>query len=92
MLDKIDEHIPEPKRDLEKPFLLPIEDTCSISGRGTVITGRVERGILKKGDEVEFIGRQSNLKSIITGRLCIFPFCYLSAYLLYYTFQLQISK
>ncbi|RDD41123.1 Elongation factor Tu, mitochondrial [Trichoplax sp. H2] len=67
LLDEIDRHIPEPKRDLEKPFLLPVEDTYSISGRGTVITGRVERGILKKGDEVQFVGRNSELKSIITG-------------------------
>ncbi|MFB2671305.1 GTP-binding protein, partial [Shewanella xiamenensis] len=52
----LDSYIPEPERDIDKPFLMPIEDVFSISGRGTVVTGRVERGIVKVGDEVEIVG------------------------------------
>jgi len=63
----LDEYIPEPKRDIQKPFLLPIEDVFSISGRGTVITGRIERGIIKIGEEVEIIGLQETQKTTVTG-------------------------
>ncbi|KAL7572542.1 hypothetical protein ACA910_000365 [Epithemia clementina (nom. ined.)] len=67
LMNAIDEHIPEPVRVLDKPFLMPIEDTFSISGRGTVVTGRVEQGILKVGDEVEVVGMGRNQKTICTG-------------------------
>jgi elongation factor Tu len=56
LLDAIDSYIPEPERDVDKPFLMPIEDVFSISGRGTVVTGRVERGIVHVGDNVEIVG------------------------------------
>ena len=55
-MDAIDNYIPEPKRDIDKPFLMPVEDVFSISGRGTVATGRIERGMIKVGDEVEIVG------------------------------------
>lgn len=68
LLDAIDEYIPTPERDLEKAFLMPIEASFSISGRGTVATGRVERGTLKKGEEVEIVGfNKEPLKSVVTG-------------------------
>ena len=67
LMDAVDEHIPEPVRDLDKPFLMPIEDTFSIAGRGTVVTGRVEHGILKAGDEVEVIGMDHDHKTTCTG-------------------------
>lgn len=67
LLQAVDEHIPTPARDLDKPFLLPIEDVFSISGRGTVVTGRVERGTIKTGDEVEVVGHGSKEKTIVTG-------------------------
>lgn len=68
LLDAVDEYIPTPKRDLEKPFLMPVEDIFSISGRGTVVTGRVERGNLKKGEEIEIVGHNTTpLKTIVTG-------------------------
>jgi len=63
----LDDYIPEPKRDIHKPFILPIEDVFSISGRGTVVTGRVERGIVKVGDEVEIVGIKETRKTIVTG-------------------------
>lgn len=63
----MDAYIPEPVRDIEKPFLLPIEDVFSISGRGTVVTGRVERGIVKVGEEVEIVGLKPTIKTICTG-------------------------
>ena len=56
LIEEMDQYIPQPERDTEKPFLLPIEDVFSISGRGTVVTGRVERGIIKVGEEVEIVG------------------------------------
>ena len=56
LVDALDSYIPEPKREIDKPFLMPVEDVFSISGRGTVVTGRVERGIIKVGDEVEIVG------------------------------------
>ncbi|SDO02320.1 translation elongation factor TU, partial [Desulfonauticus submarinus] len=65
--DACDEYIPEPKRDIDKPFLMPIEDVFSISGRGTVVTGRVERGIIKVGDEVEIVGFKETQKTVCTG-------------------------
>jgi len=58
LMDTVDEYIPQPERDIVKPFLMPVEDVFSIKGRGTVVTGRVERGSIKKGDEVEIIGLQ----------------------------------
>jgi len=68
LLDAIDEYIPEPVRDLDKPFLLPIEDVFSISGRGTVVTGRVERGVLRLGEEVEVVGFNDRpIKTVCTG-------------------------
>ena len=62
-----DEYIPEPQRDIDKPFLMPIEDVFSISGRGTVVTGRVERGVIKVGDEVEIVGIRETNKTVCTG-------------------------
>jgi len=56
LVEEMDKYIPVPKRDIEKPFLMPVEDVFSISGRGTVVTGRIERGIVKINDEVEIIG------------------------------------
>jgi len=67
LMDAIDEAIPEPVRDTDKPFLMPIEDVFSIEGRGTVVTGRIERGILKINDEVEVIGLKDTAKTVITG-------------------------
>ncbi len=67
LMDAIDSYIPDPVRDIEKPFLMPIEDVFSISGRGTVVTGRVERGIIKVGDEVEIVGIRDTLKTVCTG-------------------------
>ncbi len=67
LLDAIDNYIPEPVRDTDKPFLMPIEDVFSISGRGTVVTGRVERGIVKVGDEVELVGIRDTMKTVCTG-------------------------
>ncbi|MBW2010122.1 MAG: elongation factor Tu, partial [Deltaproteobacteria bacterium] len=63
----IDSFIPEPVRDIEKPFLMPIEDVFSISGRGTVVTGRVERGIVRVGDAVEIVGIRETTKTVCTG-------------------------
>ena len=67
LAEALDNYIPEPERDIDKPFLLPIEDVFSISGRGTVVTGRVERGIVKTGDEVEIVGIKDTTKSVCTG-------------------------
>ena len=67
LLDAIDSYIPEPVRDTEKPFLMPIEDVFSISGRGTVVTGRVERGVIKVGNEVEVVGIRDTMKTVCTG-------------------------
>ncbi|WP_440616680.1 elongation factor Tu [Cysteiniphilum sp. 6C5] len=63
----LDEYIPEPQRETDKPFLLPIEDVFSISGRGTVVTGRVERGVIKVGEEVEVVGIRDTQKTTVTG-------------------------
>ncbi len=67
LMDALDSYIPEPKRDVDKPFLMPIEDVFSISGRGTVVTGRVERGIVKTGEEIEIVGIKDTSKTIVTG-------------------------
>ena len=67
LLKAIDEHIPQPDRPKDKPFLMPVEDVFSISGRGTVVTGRVEQGIVKTGDEIEIIGIRDTKKSVCTG-------------------------
>lgn len=67
LLDAIDEYIPNPVRDLDKPFFLPIESVYQITGRGTVVTGMLERGKLKKGNECEIIGYNKTIKSSITG-------------------------
>ena len=67
LMDAVDSFIPEPVRDVDKPFLMPIEDVFSISGRGTVVTGRVERGVIRVGDEVEVVGLRPTLKTVCTG-------------------------
>jgi len=67
LMDAVDAYIPEPVRDIDKPFLLPVEDVFSISGRGTVVTGRAERGIIKVGDEVEIVGIRPTVKTVCTG-------------------------
>jgi elongation factor Tu len=67
LMDALDEWIPEPKRALDKPFLMPIEDVFSISGRGTVVTGRVEQGKVHTGDEVEIVGVKPTTKTVVTG-------------------------
>ncbi len=67
LMDAVDEYIPTPERDVDKPFLMPIEDIFSISGRGTVVTGRVERGVVKVGTEMEFLGIRETHKKVITG-------------------------
>jgi len=67
LVDALDTYIPEPKRAIDGPFLMPIEDVFSISGRGTVVTGRVERGIVKVGEEIEIIGIKPTTKTIVTG-------------------------
>jgi len=67
LMDALDSYIPQPKREIEKPFLMPVEDVFSITGRGTVATGRIERGIIKVGEEVELVGFNSTKKSVVTG-------------------------
>jgi elongation factor Tu len=67
LFNALDTYIPEPERAIDKPFLMPIEDIFSISGRGTVVTGRVERGIIKVGEEVEIVGIRPTTKTIVTG-------------------------
>jgi elongation factor Tu len=67
LVEALDSYIPEPQRDIEKPFLMPIEDVFSISGRGTVVTGRVERGKIKVGEEVEIVGIRPTVKTTCTG-------------------------
>ena len=67
LMDAVDEYIPTPQRDTDKPFLMPIEDVFTITGRGTVVTGRVERGTVKVGDEVEIIGIKETQKTVVTG-------------------------
>ena len=67
LMDAIDSYIPQPKRDVDKPYLMPIEDVFSIAGRGTVVTGRIERGIVKVGDEIEIVGIKPTQKTVVTG-------------------------
>jgi elongation factor Tu len=67
LMQAVDEYIPTPEREKDKPFLMPIEDIFSISGRGTVVTGRIERGQVKVGEEMEFIGIRDSHKKVITG-------------------------
>ena len=67
LMDALDNHIPEPERAIDKPFLMPIEDVFTISGRGTVVTGRIERGIVNVGDEVEIVGFNETRKTVATG-------------------------
>jgi elongation factor Tu len=67
LMEAVDSYIPQPERAIDRPFLMPIEDVFSISGRGTVVTGRVERGIVNVGDEVEIVGIKNTVKTIVTG-------------------------
>jgi len=67
LMKAVDEYIPQPERPIDKPFLMPIEDVFSISGRGTVVTGRIERGVVKVGEEVEIVGMKPTTKTIVTG-------------------------
>src|SRR5436309_12429670 len=67
LMDAVDSFIPEPKREVDKPFLMPVEDVFSISGRGTVATGRIERGKIKVGEEVEVVGIKPTTKTVVTG-------------------------
>jgi elongation factor Tu len=67
LMDAVDKYIPNPVRDVDKPFLMPIEDVLTITGRGTVVTGRVERGLIKMNDEVEIVGIKPTQKSVVTG-------------------------
>src|SRR5438445_6561778 len=67
LMKNVDEYIPQPDRPIDKPFLMPIEDVFSISGRGTVVTGRVERGVIKVGEEIEIVGLRDTQKTIVTG-------------------------
>ena len=66
-MKQVDEYIPQPERPIDQPFLMPVEDVFSISGRGTVVTGRVERGIVKVGEEIEIVGLRDTQKTIVTG-------------------------
>ena len=67
LMNEVDEYIPTPERDTDKDFLMPVEDVFSISGRGTVVTGRIERGVVKVGDEVEIVGIKPTQKTVVTG-------------------------
>jgi len=67
LMDAVDNYVPTPKRDIEKPFLMPVEDVFSITGRGTVGTGRIERGVVKVGEEIEIVGMGSKRKTVVTG-------------------------
>jgi elongation factor Tu len=67
LMDAVDKFIPQPERAKDRPFLMPIEDVFSISGRGTVVTGRVERGIVKVGEEIEIVGLKDTIKTVVTG-------------------------
>ena len=67
LMEAVDAYIPQPERPMDRPFLMPIEDVFSISGRGTVVTGRVERGVVNVGDEVEIVGLKNTVKTIVTG-------------------------
>ena len=66
-MEAVDKNVPQPVRDIDKPFAMPIEDIFSISGRGTVVTGRVERGKVKVGEEIEIVGFRPTMKRVVTG-------------------------
>lgn len=68
LMEAVEEKIPTPKRETDKPFLMPVEDTFSISGRGTVSTGRIEQGVIKVGDDIEIVGLKPTQKSTCTGK------------------------
>src|SRR5689334_15026507 len=67
LMQTVDDYIPQPERPIDQPFLMPVEDVFSISGRGTVVTGRVERGVIKVGEEIEIVGLRDTQKTIVTG-------------------------
>jgi elongation factor Tu len=67
LMEAVDAYIPQPARALDKPFLMPVEDVFSISGRGTVVTGRVEQGVVKVGEEIEIVGIRPTIKTVVTG-------------------------
>jgi elongation factor Tu len=67
LMDAVDSFIPEPERDVDRPFLMPVEDVMSITGRGTVVTGKIEQGVVKVGDEVEIVGLRDTQKTVVTG-------------------------
>ena len=67
LMEAVDSFIQEPVRDIDKPFIMPVEDVFTISGRGTVVTGRVERGIVKVGEEIEIVGFKATQKTVATG-------------------------
>ena len=69
-MEAVDTYIPEPKREIDKPFLMPVEDVFSITGRGTVATGRIERGKVKVGEEVEIVGIKATTKTVVTASRC----------------------
>jgi elongation factor Tu len=67
LMEAVDAYIPQPERPKDRPFLMPVEDVFSISGRGTVVTGRVERGVIKVGEEIEVVGLRPTIKTVVTG-------------------------
>ena len=67
LMEEVDKYVPQPERPVDQPFLMPIEDVFSISGRGTVVTGRVESGVIKVGEEIEIVGIRDTKKSVCTG-------------------------
>src|SRR5213596_1271715 len=67
LMDAVDSYIPLPQRAIDKDFLMPVEDIFSIKGRGTVVTGRIERGVVKVGEEVEIVGIEDTRKTVVTG-------------------------
>ena len=67
LMAAVDSYVPEPVRDLDKPFLMPIEDVFTITGRGTVVTGKVEQGVIHTGDEIEIVGLKATQKTTCTG-------------------------
>src|SRR5690606_30637943 len=67
LMDAVDSYVPTPERNVDKPFLMPVEDVFSISGRGTVVTGRVESGVIKVGEEIEIVGFRDTVKTTVTG-------------------------
>ena len=72
LMEEVDKEIPQPKREIDKPFLMPVEDVFTITGRGTVATGRVERGVLKVGDQVSIVGLTDETKSVVVTGLEMF--------------------